>query len=110
LKPSFANALSPANTPQEGLCLRHLCRTGASAGDIDIHYDGRNTLNATRRRLGGLLGFGITHAAREFDYTVMYFDANRVANDIALVTQLCKDVLLNLHIIFHHAVPFKGKR
>ena len=98
----------PGEHPQEGLCLRHFCRT--SAGDIDIHYDGRNTLNAARRHLRGLLGFGITHAAREFDYTVMYFNANRAATDIVLVTQLRDDVLLNLHVIFHHAVPFKAER
>jgi hypothetical protein len=43
--------------------------------------------------------------AREFNNPVMYLDANCAGNDILIMAKLDEDVLLNLNVVLHRAVP-----
>jgi len=54
---------------------------------------------------GVFLNCSVANAAREFHDSVMYFDANCAGYDILFTIKLGYDVFLNLHIVFHQAIP-----
>ena len=59
--------------------------------------------SSTRRAASSavLLDGRIADAPREFHDTVMHFYADTARNDIVFAAQLCEDILLDLHIVFH---------
>jgi hypothetical protein len=80
-------------------------RGGTCPGDIDIHHDARDPIDAVGRQFG-IFPYGIvTHMTRQFDDPVMYFDPNCSGNDIRFTIKLGKDLLLDLHVVFHRTVP-----
>jgi hypothetical protein len=80
-------------------------RGRALAGDINIHNDACNPVNASGSEFGISLNRIVTNAAGEFNDPVVYLDANGTGNNIWLTIKLSKDVLLHLHIVLHQAVP-----
>jgi hypothetical protein len=84
-------------------------RRPALAGDINIHNDACNPVNASGSEFGISPNRIVTNAAREFNDPVMYLDANCTGNNIWFTIKLSKDVLLHLHIVLHQAVPFSAK-
>jgi hypothetical protein len=84
-------------------------RGPALAGDINIHNDACNPVNASGSEFGISPYRIVTNAAREFNDPVMYLDANCTGNNIRFMMKLSKDVLLHLHIVLHQAVPFSAK-
>jgi hypothetical protein len=89
--------------------LRNACHTSlgrrACAGDINIHNDGRNTIDGTGSEFRISPNCRITDATRKFNDPVMYLDTNCSDNHIRFTIKLSEYVSLNLHIIFHQAVP-----
>jgi hypothetical protein len=80
-------------------------RGRASAGDINIHNDGRNTVNRSRSKFGVFPDCRVTDAAREFYDAVMYLNADGAVDNILVTIKLCDHVFLYLNIVFHQHVP-----
>jgi hypothetical protein len=77
----------------------------ACGGDVNIHNDIRNTIDGTGSELRIFPNRRVANASRQFDDPVMYFNTNGAGNDIRFSTELSEYVSLNLHIVFHQAVP-----
>jgi hypothetical protein len=67
-----------------------------------------------RGLLRAVLDRSVVAPASEFDYAVMHFDADRLWRQRIVASQLGKDFLLNLSIVFHgiylHHCSFSMKR
>ena len=55
-------------------------------------------------------GNSIRRVCREFNDSVMYFDANRVVANVQLVFKLRDDIVLKWYIVFHWILPFQQYR
>ena len=85
--------------------LRPRLRRSPCAGHVDIHDNARDTVNTTGSEFASVPECEVTNAAREFNNPVMYLDANCAGNDILIMAKLDEDVLLNLNVVLHQAVP-----
>jgi hypothetical protein len=74
-------------------------------GNVDIHNHVGNLRNSTRSEFGVFPRFTVTHGAREFHNPVMYFHTDGAGDDTLFPIQFSEDIVLNLHVIFHGAVP-----
>jgi hypothetical protein len=80
-------------------------RGRANARDVNIHNHRRHVPNATGSELGLFLDCVVANAARELHDPVMYFNTNCALNNIVFSIKLSEHFLLNLHIVFHQAIP-----
>ena len=102
--PGTASALGPDTV--DILARSNVQIAGARSGDIDVHDDARDAVDGTGSEFRIASNRGIAHAAREFHDAVMNLDANGAGNDIRFTIKPRDHVPLNLHVVFHQAIPF----
>lgn len=76
----------------------------AALSNVHVHEDVCHAVNATRSAFGILFDCGVAGAAGKFDDAMMYLYTDRSGRNVAVVIELFKNLLLNLHVIFHYTV------